>query len=249
LDAGDEEAGFEGFFDGDLVGLAGGLEGEPLGGQGVFVLDLDGLGLAAAELMIGGREAGGSGLEAGEDQDQGVLQGIGPGGIGARELAEAFGLLLAVGGLTPEMLDHPASGIGLAQLPEGGWSARRTLQCDALQGAGRTGGLVDGWSRGGGENGHGDEERMGMRRTGAAKAAQAARGSGENGDGTSITSTGTGEREEQRRACCTSEAVPGPPGKAITSTEAVNAWEVRAWASARACSRRRRLRIGPALRP
>ena len=39
-----------------------------------------------------------------------------------------------------------------------------------------------------------------MRRTGAAKAAQAARGSCENGGGTSITTTGTGEREEQRRA-------------------------------------------------
>ena len=38
--------------------------------------------------------------------------------------------------------------------------------------------------------------------------------------------TGTGEREEQRRACCTSEAVPAPPGKAITSTEALKAGEV-----------------------
>jgi hypothetical protein len=43
--------------------------------------------------------------------------------------------------------------------------------------------------------------------------------------------------------------VPGPPGKAITSTEALNAGEVWAWASTRACSSRRRLRIGPALRP
>jgi hypothetical protein len=60
---------------------------------------------------------------------------------------------------------------------------------------------------------------------------------------------GTGEREEQRLACCTSDAVPGPPGKAITSTEALNAGEVWAWASTRACSSRRRLRIGPALRP
>jgi hypothetical protein len=32
---------------------------------------------------------------------------------------------------------------------------------------------------------------------------------------------GSGEREEQRLACCTSDTVPGPPGKAITSTEAV----------------------------
>ena len=38
----------------------------------------------------------------------------------------------------------------------------------------------------------------------------------------SITTTGSGEREEERRACRSSEAVPAPPGKAITSTEAVN---------------------------
>jgi len=71
-------------------------------------------------------------------------------------------------------------------------------------------------------------------KNGAAIADQAARGSGENGGGTSITTTGTGEREEQRRACCTREAVPAPPGKAITSTEALNAGEVWAWASTRA---------------
>jgi hypothetical protein len=80
-------------------------------------------------------------------------------------------------------------------------------------------------------------------------AAQAANGSGKNGGCTSINTTGTGEREEQRLACCTSDAVPGPPGKEITSTEALNAGEVWAWASTRACSSRRRLRIGPALRP
>jgi len=70
---------------------------------------------------------------------------------------------------------------------------------------------------------------MGIRgkKNGAADAPQAGRGSGENGGGgTSITTTGTGEREEQRRACCTSEAVPAPPGKAITSTEALKAGEV-----------------------
>ena len=57
---------------------------------------------------------------------------------------------------------------------------------------------------------------------------QAARGSGEKGAETSITAIGTGEREAERRACCTSEAVPAPPGKAITSTEAENDGEV--WA-------------------
>ena len=63
--------------------------------------------------MIGEGEAGGFGLQAGEQQNEGVLQGIGPGGIGAGKLGEAFGLLLAVGGLTAEVLDHPAGGIGL----------------------------------------------------------------------------------------------------------------------------------------
>jgi len=155
LDAGDEEAGFEGFFDGDLVGLAGGLEGEPLGGQGVFVLDLDGLGLAAAELMIGGREAGGSGLEAGEDQDQGVLQRISPGGIRAGQLGEPLGLLLSVGGLTAEVLDHPAGGIGLGR--QGGLVAFLGQQGGLQFGEGLGAGVVVGFqlfgqlANGGGE--------------------------------------------------------------------------------------------------
>ena len=85
LDARDEVAGLEGLFDGGLVGLACGLEGKPLRGQGFLVLDLDGLGLAGAQLVIREREAGGFGLQPGEDQDEGVLQGIGPGGIGAGE--------------------------------------------------------------------------------------------------------------------------------------------------------------------
>ena len=91
------------------------------------------------------------------------------------------------------------------------------------------------------------KEEVNKRRPGSA--AQAARGSGENGGGTSITTTGTGEREEQRRASCTSDAVPDPPGKAITSTEVLNAGDVWAWATARAWTRRRRLRMGPAQRP
>jgi len=37
------------------------------------------------------------------------------------------------------------------------------------------------------------------------------------------TTTGTGEREEQRRACCSSKAAQEPPGKTITSTEALSA--------------------------
>ena len=61
---------FEGFFAGGLVGLAGGLEGDPLGGQGVFILDLDGLGFAGGEFVVREGEAGGFELEAGEDQDR-----------------------------------------------------------------------------------------------------------------------------------------------------------------------------------
>ncbi|MFM9102578.1 MAG: hypothetical protein ACKOPS_15125, partial [Cyanobium sp.] len=45
-----------------------------------------------------------------EDQDQGVLQGIGPAGVGAGQLGEPLGLLLAVGGLTTQVLNHPAGG-------------------------------------------------------------------------------------------------------------------------------------------
>ena len=41
------------------------------------------------------------------------LEGIGAGGIRAGQLREPLGLLLAVGGLTAEVLDHPAGGIGL----------------------------------------------------------------------------------------------------------------------------------------
>jgi hypothetical protein len=213
LGAGDELACFEGLFDGGLIGLAGGLEGEPLGGQGVFVGDLDGLALVGAELVIREGEPGGGGLQPGEHQDKGVLQGIGPAGIGAGQLREPLGLLLAVGGLAAQVLDHPAGGnrcaeafryglggegllvafvreqgslqlsegigsavvgfqllskladgggelLGLdAQLPERAGVARRTLRCDALQGAGWAGGLRERWgerSDGGGENGHGD---------------------------------------------------------------------------------------------
>ena len=43
---------------------------------------------------------------------------------------------------------------------------------------------------------------------------------------TSATEIGTGEREAIRRACCTSEAVPAPPGKATTSTEAIDPGDV-----------------------
>ena len=42
----------------------------------------------------------------------------------------------------------------------------------------------------------------------------------------SATEIGTGERKAIRRACCTSEAVPAPPGKATTSTEAMEPGKV-----------------------
>jgi len=66
---------------------------------------------------------------------------------------------------------------------------------------------------------------------------------------TSTTARGTGEREAIRRACCTSDAVPGPPGKASTSTEVAANGEVWAMASAMANWSSSRLRIGPAARP
>lgn len=66
---------------------------------------------------------------------------------------------------------------------------------------------------------------------------------------TSATEIGTGERDAMRRACCTSEAVPAPPGKATTRTEAIEPGEVWATARAMACSSSSRLRIGPAARP
>jgi hypothetical protein len=47
-----------------------------------------------------------------------------------------------------------------------------------------------------------------------------------HGGWTSATEIGTGEREAIRRACCTSETVPAPPGKATTSTEAIEHGEV-----------------------
>ena len=81
---------------------------------------------------------------------------------------------------------------------------------------------------------------------------------GSSGDGTahtpadgltSTTAIGTGERAAKRRACCTSEAVPGPPGNATTTTEATELGEVWATARAMACSSSSRLRIGPAARP
>ena len=48
LGAGDLLAGLEGLLDGGLVGLAGGVDAQPLGIEGVLVVDLDGLGLAGA---------------------------------------------------------------------------------------------------------------------------------------------------------------------------------------------------------
>ncbi len=66
---------------------------------------------------------------------------------------------------------------------------------------------------------------------------------------TSTTVRGTGERDAMRRASCTSDVVPGPPGKASTSTEVAASGEVWAMASAMANWSSSRLRIGPAARP
>ena len=53
-------------------------------------------------------------LQLGEDKDQRFLQGIGPAGITTGQISEALGLLTPVGGLTAQVLDHPAGGIGLS---------------------------------------------------------------------------------------------------------------------------------------
>jgi hypothetical protein len=94
-------------------------------------------------------------LETGEDQDEGVLQGIRPGGIGAGELGEPLGLLLAVGGLTAQVLDHPAGGIGLGR--QGGFVVFLGQQGSFQFGEGLGAGVVVGFqlfgqlANGGGE--------------------------------------------------------------------------------------------------
>jgi hypothetical protein len=111
--AGDLLTGLQRCLDGGLIGLEGGLDREPFGIEECLVLDGDGGGAGAAQLVIGEREARGCRLQPGEHQDQRFLQGIGPGGVGAGQLCEPLGLLLAVGGLAAQVLDHPAGGISL----------------------------------------------------------------------------------------------------------------------------------------
>ena len=113
LGAGDLAASLEGFLDGVLVRLAGGGEGEPLGIEGLFVVDHHRLGLAGGELVIGEGETRSRRLQLGEDKDQRLLQGIGPAGITTGQIGKPLGLLTPVGGLTAQVLDHPAGGIGL----------------------------------------------------------------------------------------------------------------------------------------
>ena len=115
LGADDFPACFEGFLDGGLVRLAGGGEAQPLGIEGFLVVDLDRLGLAGGDFVVREGEAGGGGLQPGKHQDEGVLKGIGPARIRAGELGEALGLLLAVGGLATQVLDHPTGGIGFGR--------------------------------------------------------------------------------------------------------------------------------------
>jgi hypothetical protein len=105
-------AGLEGLLDGVFVRLACGGEGEPLGIEGQLVVDHHGLGLAGGELVIGEGETRSGRLQLGEDKDQRFLQRIGPAGITPGQIGEPLGLLAAVGGLTAQMLDHPAGGIG-----------------------------------------------------------------------------------------------------------------------------------------
>jgi hypothetical protein len=113
LGAGDLLAGLDRRFDRGLVGFGGGGDGEPLGIEAFLVVDLDGLGLAGSEFVVGEAEPGGLGLQAGEHQHQGGLQVIGAAVVAGGQSGEALGLLLAIGGLASEVLDHPAGGIGL----------------------------------------------------------------------------------------------------------------------------------------
>ena len=112
--AGDEVAVFQGLFDGGLIGLAGGGDGEPFGGEGGFVGDGDGLGFAGGEEVIGELKAGDLGEEAGEQGNERGFEGISAGGFGGGKGGEALGLGLVVGGFCAEAIDHPAGGIGLA---------------------------------------------------------------------------------------------------------------------------------------
>jgi hypothetical protein len=128
---------------------------------------------------------------------------------GSLQLGEGLGAAVVVIGfqLLSELADGGGEHLGLdAQLPE---------RDGSLNGAGRPGGLRESWgerSDGGGENGHGVVNGDEGSKNEAADAPQAPRGSGENGGGTSITPTGTGERQKQRRSCCTRDAVPAPAG-------------------------------------
>ena len=131
LGAGDLSAGLDGLFDGGLIRLAGGFDREPGGIEGLLVVDHDGRGLAAAELVIREREVGGAGLQLGEDKHKRFLQRISPARITTGQIGEPLGLLTPVGGLAAQVLDHPAGGIGFGG--EGLGSDRRGL-ADQLAG-------------------------------------------------------------------------------------------------------------------
>ena len=64
--------------------------------------------------MIGKGETRSRWLQLGEDKDKRFLQGIGPACITTGQIGEPLGLLLPVGGLAAQVLDHPAGGIGLS---------------------------------------------------------------------------------------------------------------------------------------
>jgi hypothetical protein len=53
---------------------------------------------------------GGRRLQLGEHKDPGLLQRIGPAGVTGSQGRKALGLLLAVGRLAAQVLDHPAGG-------------------------------------------------------------------------------------------------------------------------------------------
>ena len=106
-------AGLEGCLDRALIGCRGRGDPQPLGGKLFLGADLDGLTAAAGEFVVGEGEAVGCWLQPCEHKDQGGFEGIGPALIALSQLHQEFGLLLAVAALGPEVVDHPASGIGL----------------------------------------------------------------------------------------------------------------------------------------
>lgn len=108
------DGGLDAGLDRGLVRRAGGADGDQISGDGVAVVDDDGIGGAAGELVIEEAEARLAGGEASEHRKERGFERIGAGGLTAGKRGEALGLGLVVVGITAQAFDHPADGIGLA---------------------------------------------------------------------------------------------------------------------------------------